>query len=175
MCYRFHSTLSYLAELASAFFTLVHYKCFHEHLGQNSWSVHASPAGISKALAKLVLWRNGKALQFSTDPASRRSQSSQMQQGNWAKFITADKRAIHVPISSFLALHLLHQNKLSRQVFVPSTHAHRENKFSPHLPAESVIWPPLIHGLVYSKKCECLFLMDDTQPETGGKKEKGRK
>lgn len=113
-CYRFHSTLSYFAELASAFFTLVHEKCFHEHLGQNSSNVHASPAGVSKAFAKLILWRNGKALQFSTDPAGSTSQSLQMQQDNWAKLISADKRAIRVPTSSFLFLHLLHQNNLGR-------------------------------------------------------------
>lgn len=58
--------------------------------------------------------------------------------------------------------------------YLSHPHIHTENNFSPHLPAESVIWPPLIHGLVYSKKCECLFLMDGTQPETGGQKEKNK-
>ena len=50
-----------------------------------------------------------------------------------------------------------------------------DNKFSPQLPAESATWPPLIHGLVYSKKCECLFLMDGIQPESGGKERKEKK
>lgn len=89
-----------------------------------------------------------------------------MQQDSWAKFTSTDKRPIHIPNSGFLFLHFLHQNKLGRLSICPVyTCTYRKQ-----IPAELVIWPPLIRGLVYSKKYECLFLMDGTQPESGGKK-----
>lgn len=87
-----------------------------------------------------------------------------------SKFISADERPINFPVSSFLLLHLFHQNSLGREVFVQSTCIPTENEFSSQLPAESVIWLPLIHGLVYSEKCECLFLMDGTQSESAERK-----